>query len=86
MRHATIAAIFAVWCGAESLTDIEYALRRLWAERLVCGWPLTAVAYGDVLWGPVSLSKRLPTCPTCAVLYDEAMTAREEFLGRREAA
>lgn len=78
LKHATIYAIWLVWTGWTPGATV--GVHNIPMARATCG------AKGPALIGSIRVFREIPTCPRCAVLYDEAMTAREELLGRKEAA
>ena len=83
VTHATQAAIFVMWAGFDGIV-LPSTLRALGTsnEVLACDNSARTPTYRI---GHVGILEEIPTCPRCAVLYDMAMTALEELLGRKAA-
>lgn len=84
MKHATHRALFVVWagCGDALRADIPEEVPFL---KQACDSETVSFEPSGQFVSDSSILVEIPTCPRCAVLYDEAMQAREELLGRAAA-
>jgi hypothetical protein len=91
MRHATQLALWLIWTG-QTTDDLAAPMAmidrpgndELPIARFGC-LPTSVIVKPEAMIPASLILGEIPTCPRCAVLYDEAMTAREEFLGRQAA-
>jgi hypothetical protein len=82
--HLTQWALWLLWSGQTNESDICEGDDEVPLASIAC----TAARVGPgqrVVSTFTGLPVPIPTCPNCAVLWDEAWVAREELLGRAAA-
>lgn len=82
--HLTQWALWLLWSGQTNESDTCEGDDEIPLASVAC--TATYVGLGQDVVSTFTGLPEIPTCPRCAVLYDEAWIAREELLGRKEAA